>query len=173
MRKVATVAVLVAMMIAIAAAAWAQGGAASSTSKLGEWLEDRMDGIHVIGKIGVPGIVLAGCVGLYNFFRKPVEAKRHKIRWVHAIVAIVSGLIVATHALAFDTHHFTMDPRDEMLRSGTWLGLAVILLLISGALRFWSWHHHGLWRWVHRAFQVSFLVAVCVHVIPKILPHAG
>jgi hypothetical protein len=172
-RKAAAVAVLVAMMLGVAAAARAQGGSASSTSRLGGWLEDRFDQIHMVAKIGAPGTVLAACIGLYSLFRKPPEVKRAKIRWVHVIVAIVSGLIVATHAVAFDTHHFLMDSHAELLRSGTWLGLATIFMLISGAFRFWSWHHHGLWRWVHRSFQILFLVAVCVHVIPKILPHAG
>jgi hypothetical protein len=143
------------------------------TSALATWIEDRSDQIHILAKVGAPGILLAACIGLYLFFRKPPEAKRHKGRWVHASVAVLFGLAAAAHAVAFDTNHFLADPRSEMLRSGTWLAAAVILLLVSGALRFFSWHHHGLWRWTHRTFQVLFLVAVCVHVIPKILPPSG
>ncbi len=69
------------------------------------WIEDRFDQIHHLAKVGAPGAFLAGVIGLYSFFRKPPEIKRQKIRWVHVITAIVFGLIAATHAVAFDTHH--------------------------------------------------------------------
>jgi hypothetical protein len=162
--------VALALTVAAAGAQEAHVGLAPDSS-LNHFLEAQFHNLHVVGKISAPGAFLAASLGLYLLFRKPPEVTRHKIRWVHVVLGGVSGLVAMTHGTAYDTLHLLADPRSQMLRSGTWLCTSVFFLVVTGALRFWSWHHHALWRWSHRTFQVLFLAAACVHVIPKVLHH--
>jgi len=125
--------------------------------------------IHKLGRIGAPGVILAGLGGLFIALTHPHPNRRRRLRAVHFLLGGLFGLVAMTHGTLFFFGHLAEGSYDELLASGSWLCTSVFFLVLTGLLRAFSGSRQELWQRGHRFFQVVFLLAVLWHVVPKVL----
>ncbi|MCD6352444.1 MAG: hypothetical protein J7M26_10020 [Armatimonadetes bacterium] len=156
-------ALAVAVAMCWTVAAWASGvGAAEETKPA--WEET----VHLVGKIGLAGLLVAGGVGLAILLRRPAGPARMTWRRAHVFLAVPLALASMTHGTIFFVLHLVEGKYTEILASGSWLCTSVFFLFVTGLLRYSGKGRPETLRTYHRLFQVTFLLALVWHVVPKL-----